>query len=273
MCRNTSSLSGLKTVVWKHDPVCLGVAHQAEALVAEVKEPGKRIRSTYEHVYQELFSKGEGSDVTICALGHEWPLHRIYLKQSPFFAALFNGGWKESGDRRITLNLLDENITQESLHIVFGSFYSDNFTITDKTVVGILAAATWFQMDEIRRLCSNFLCRYVKLESLIRLHTVAAKYNLPELNQACVDWLWLYLKLNPERLYCRSSQLLAEAYKYFAKDAAGFLESAKGAVYAPVFRAIRWEHVISHFRSTCQIIRDGIVPRRKMTFYFFTAMV
>lgn len=92
----------------------------------------KRIRSTYQHVYQELFSKGEGSDVTICALGHEWPLHRIYLKQSPFFAALFNGGWKESGDRRITLNLLDENITQESLHIVFGSFYSDYFSLTDK---------------------------------------------------------------------------------------------------------------------------------------------
>ncbi|VDK39406.1 unnamed protein product [Taenia asiatica] len=269
----------------------------------------KRIRSTYEHVYQELFSKGEGSDVIICALGHEWALHRIYLKQSPFFAALFNGGWKESSDRRITLNLLDENITQESLNIVFGSFYSDYVPLTDRTVVGILAAATWFQMDEIRRLCSDFLCRHVKLESLIHLHAAAAKYNLPELNQACVNWLvrsltilpdcppvfelmkrvpiplmqsvvscpklvvvqfeedvftcllkWLYLRLNPEKLYCCSSQLLAEAYKYFAKDAAGFLESAQGAAYAPVFRAIRWEHVISHFRSTCQIIRDGIVP-------------
>ncbi|VDD74931.1 unnamed protein product [Mesocestoides corti] len=168
----------------------------------------KRIRSTYEHVYRELFCRGEGSDITVSALGRDWALHRIYIKQSPFFAAMLEGGWKESESNRIILELSDENITHEALHVVFGSFYLDSVTLSDqvyhffalytKTVLSILAAATWFHLEDIRRLCSDFLRRTVRLDTLIDLYTIAGKYNLPELSQTCVNWLSQKLLVLPD---------------------------------------------------------------------------
>ena len=41
----------------------------------------KRIKSTSKYIYQTLFLDGENSDVTIQALGKEWKLHKLYLKQ------------------------------------------------------------------------------------------------------------------------------------------------------------------------------------------------
>lgn len=90
----------------------------------------KRIRATYEHIYKQMFIKGEGSDITVIALNREWRLHRVYLKHSPFFSALLEGGWKESNYEVLKLNLIDKNITEEGLHVTFGSFYSDDVQIT-----------------------------------------------------------------------------------------------------------------------------------------------
>uniref|UniRef100_A0A5K3F120 BTB domain-containing protein n=2 Tax=Mesocestoides corti TaxID=53468 RepID=A0A5K3F120_MESCO len=142
--------------------------------------------------------KGEGSDITVSALGRDWALHRIYIKQSPFFAAMLEGGWKESESNRIILELSDENITHEALHVVFGSFYLDSVTLSDQTVLSILAAATWFHLEDIRRLCSDFLRRTVRLDTLIDLYTIAGKYNLPELSQTCVNWLSQKLLVLPD---------------------------------------------------------------------------
>ncbi|VDK87549.1 unnamed protein product [Dibothriocephalus latus] len=147
----------------------------------------KRIRSTYEYVYRELFCKGEGSDIIVAALGYEWLLHRIYIKQSPFFAAMLDGGWKESDCNRIELELSDPAITKHALDVVFGSFYCDCVSLTDQTVLNILAAATWFHLEDIRQ-----------LDTIIEFHAVSGKYSLPELNQACVDWLSQKLLVIPD---------------------------------------------------------------------------
>ncbi|BHF67104.1 Germ cell-less protein-like 1 [Sparganum proliferum] len=158
----------------------------------------KRIRSTYEYVYRELFCKGEGSDIIVSALGYEWLLHRIYIKQSPFFAAMLDGGWKESDCNRIELELSDPAITKHALDVVFGSFYCDCVSLTDQTVLNILAAATWFHLEDIRQSCNDFLKREIRLDTVIEFHAVSGKYSLPELNQACVDWLAKKLLVIPD---------------------------------------------------------------------------
>ncbi|BHF67070.1 Germ cell-less protein-like 1 [Sparganum proliferum] len=158
----------------------------------------KRIRSTYEYVYRELFCKGEGSDIIVSALGYEWLLHRIYIKQSPFFAAMLDGGWKESDCNRIELELSDPAITKHALDVVFGSFYCDCVSLTDQTVLNILAAATWFHLEDIRQSCNDFLKREIRLDTVIEFHAVSGKYSLPELNQACVDWLAQKLLVIPD---------------------------------------------------------------------------
>lgn len=41
----------------------------------------KKLKSTSMYIYQTLFLNGENSDIKICALGEEWNLHKVYLRQ------------------------------------------------------------------------------------------------------------------------------------------------------------------------------------------------
>uniref|UniRef100_A0A914X2T6 BTB domain-containing protein n=1 Tax=Plectus sambesii TaxID=2011161 RepID=A0A914X2T6_9BILA len=64
--------------------------------------PRKRRRKklhTAEYIYERLFLGGENADVTISALGRKWNLHKVYLKQSLFFAGMFSGDWSESNQQ------------------------------------------------------------------------------------------------------------------------------------------------------------------------------
>ncbi|KAG5445776.1 Germ cell-less protein-like 1 [Clonorchis sinensis] len=149
----------------------------------------KRIRSTYNYVYRELFCKGEGSDLTVKSLNEEWHLHRLYVKQSPFFSAMLDGGWKESGCSVIELELSDPNITKSSLNTVFGAFYRDTILLSETTVLGVLASATWFHMDDIRSLCSDFMERRICMRNVVDFFQISKQYNLPHLLKRTVKWL------------------------------------------------------------------------------------
>ncbi len=68
--------------------------------------------------------------MTVEALGREWRLHRLYLRQSPFFASLFSGAWREGAEQeRVRITVADPNVTEEALHLALGSLYQVRFSI------------------------------------------------------------------------------------------------------------------------------------------------
>lgn len=121
-----------------------GVQTEEDRVVDVVKR--KKLKGTCDYIYQTLFLDCEGTDVTIEALGKEWKLHRIYLRQSKYFQSMFNGSWKESNENHITLEIPDENIDIEALNTAFGSLYCDEVIITPTSVVPLLAAANLLQL-------------------------------------------------------------------------------------------------------------------------------
>lgn len=60
-----------------------------------------------EYIYQALFLEGKNSDVTVCALGEEFYLHKVYLCQSHYFASMFGGSWIETTQNHITIDVVD----------------------------------------------------------------------------------------------------------------------------------------------------------------------
>jgi len=56
----------------------------------------RRLKSTSEYIYNALFLQGENSDIKIRALGQEWDLHKVYLRQAGYFSGMFNSSWKET---------------------------------------------------------------------------------------------------------------------------------------------------------------------------------
>ena len=66
---------------------------EIERLLSTPKK--KKLHTTSQYIYENLFQAGKESDVTVVTLGRSWPLHKLYLSQSPYFASLFSGRWKE----------------------------------------------------------------------------------------------------------------------------------------------------------------------------------
>lgn len=145
--------------------------------------------TTSQYIYRTLFVEGQNSDVIIVALGVEWPLHKVYLCQSPYFASMFSGDWKEREEGVVEVGIEDPRITCEALKIVFGSLYLDEITIAPGDVIPVLATATLFQLDELIRLCSEIMEETIKLDTVISYYEVAEQYGLTRLKKKCFDWL------------------------------------------------------------------------------------
>uniref|UniRef100_A0A6I8NAY2 BTB domain-containing protein n=1 Tax=Ornithorhynchus anatinus TaxID=9258 RepID=A0A6I8NAY2_ORNAN len=115
----------------------------------------KRMGSTANYIYQTLFLNGENSDIKICALGEEWSLHKLYLRQSGYFSSMFCGSWKESTVDVIELEIPDGNIDTEALQVAFGSLYRDDVLVESSRVISVLAAACMLQLAGWPRFTSS----------------------------------------------------------------------------------------------------------------------
>ena len=71
----------------------------------------KKLTSTAKYIYQALFKEERNSDISVHALGKIWHLHKVYLSQSPYFASMFGGGWREANEDYIHIEIIDPNIT------------------------------------------------------------------------------------------------------------------------------------------------------------------
>ena len=66
---------------------------QIERLLNTPKK--KKLHTTSQYIYDNLFLAGKDSDVELRALGKSWKLHKLYLQQSAYFASLFSGRWSD----------------------------------------------------------------------------------------------------------------------------------------------------------------------------------
>lgn len=83
----------------------------------------KKLLSTAQYIYRALFKEGNNSDVTVIALGKPWRLHKVYLCQSPYFASMFSGAWREAKEDIVHIKVIDPKINLDSLYTVLGSLY------------------------------------------------------------------------------------------------------------------------------------------------------
>ncbi|XP_045213883.1 germ cell-less protein-like 1 [Mercenaria mercenaria] len=149
----------------------------------------KRIKSTSKYIYQTLFLEGENSDVTIRALDRDWKLHKLYLKQSPYFASMFNGSWKESDLETIQIDIIDENISEDALKIAFGSLYKDDVFLKPVQIVSVLAAATLFQLESLIQQCSIMMKETMSSCAVCVYYSASQEYGLEDMRVKCLNWL------------------------------------------------------------------------------------
>ncbi|XP_057371757.1 protein germ cell-less-like isoform X1 [Daphnia carinata] len=163
-----------------------------------------RLMTTSQYIYKALFQEGKNHDVTLVIFEKEWNLHKIYLCQSPYFASMFSGSWKESDQSVIQIEILDSNINFDSLNTVLGSLYQDELIIQPSEVVSILATAALLQLDAIISKCCEVMTQTVNIKTVIRYYESSKSYGVSAVEKACLEWflvnLLCYVPETPDRL-------------------------------------------------------------------------
>ncbi|KAI0237829.1 Germ cell-less protein-like 1 [Lamellibrachia satsuma] len=149
----------------------------------------KKLKSTSKYIFETLFVNGEGSDIKLVALGKVWPLHKVYLCQSGYFASMFSGSWKESDLDVIHMNFPDENITESALRVALGSLYQDDVLLEPVGAVSVLAAATLLSLDGLIVQCADVLQETISAKTVCKYHSAAVTYGQQQLALECIDWL------------------------------------------------------------------------------------
>lgn len=153
------------------------------------KKKRKRCKSTSQYIYKALFMSGEGSDIVVEAFGHEWKLHKVYLKQAQFFSKMFDGKWKETDEKVIQLTIPDPNVNQEALDTAFGSLYTDDIEVSPKEAESILAAASLIQLEGLMQICAEVMKESVCCDNVWTYYESARRYGQNSVERTCVEWL------------------------------------------------------------------------------------
>lgn len=149
----------------------------------------KKLLTTTQYIFQALFKEQKNSDVAVMALGKVWHLHKVYLCQSPYFASMFNGSWREACENFVNIKILDPKITLESLETVFGCLYLDEIVIEPVGVVSVLATATLFQLDGIIERCTEVMTETTNAETAVAYYEAACQYGVQNVKKTAFNWL------------------------------------------------------------------------------------
>ncbi|KAL7637917.1 UNVERIFIED_CONTAM: hypothetical protein RMT77_011530 [Armadillidium vulgare] len=149
----------------------------------------RKLMSTSQYIYKTLFEEGKESDVTVSALGKLWHLHKVYLCQSPYFQSMFSGNWRETNESFIHIEIVDENISMESLHLALGSFYLDELNFEPSHVIPLLATAILLQMDPVVDQCTAVMIETINIQTVLKYQEAAKRYGVICVEKACRTWL------------------------------------------------------------------------------------
>ncbi|WKY04777.1 hypothetical protein Q1695_005637 [Nippostrongylus brasiliensis] len=166
------------------------------------ESPPKKITKldTAKYVYERLFLQGEGSDITVHAIGHVWHLHKLYLQQCKYFEVLLQGNWKDSKEDVIHLEFPDENVTRDGLHAVLGSLYNNQIELDLDNAAGVLSAASVLQLESVLERCGDAMADNILPSNVLRYLNLAEMYGLPQVTNRAFHLLkWNFWRIMKSR--------------------------------------------------------------------------
>ncbi|CAH6779984.1 germ cell-less protein-like 2 [Phodopus roborovskii] len=150
-------------------------------------------------------------------------------------------------------------------------------TINVKTVCSYYVAAETYRLKSVKTQCFDWLLCNLMIHPSVRLYKdidIKVMYLLVSSSdllvlQREIDLYntlkkWIFLYFNPrwkgslERLFTSANSWLSRHMEFI--DSITFLESEEGLVFQPVFRQLRFQHIICDLTSTTILEQDRLIP-------------
>ncbi|XP_065838033.1 kelch-like protein 20 [Oscarella lobularis] len=131
-------------------------------------------------------------DVVICTEdGQRFPAHRIILASaSDFFSAMFGGAFLESERNRTDDDVAIRNVEGAAMKMLIEYAYRGKTECPEsaENVLSLYEAAQYIQMDELVRMCSDWLKDHVDHSNCVSIGIVADKYGNSDLLRIADDF-------------------------------------------------------------------------------------
>ena len=159
-------------------------------VASEIRD-GKYIYKPDGH-FTAVFSKlaklkvsDELCDITVKIESREFRAHKLILIScSPYFEAMFLSGMSESRQQRVELQGIDPNAFESVLDL----FYTGEICITTENVQSVLSAASIFQIEHLKRACSQYLQKHLAPSNCLGIKAFAEAHGCHQLAKQAMKY-------------------------------------------------------------------------------------
>ncbi|XP_022109754.1 kelch-like ECH-associated protein 1 [Acanthaster planci] len=137
-------------------------------------------------VLNELRQKKDLCDVTLVVETVKFHVHKVVLAScSPYFKAMFTGGFHECSKRKIELKDVHPCVFSSIIDFM----YTSEITINEHNVLTILPKAVMYQIKDVIECCCTFLQEELDPSNCIGISVYAQQHGLTSLYQVAREFI------------------------------------------------------------------------------------
>ncbi|XP_044010314.1 speckle-type POZ protein-like [Aphidius gifuensis] len=137
--------------------------------------------------WKKLLLSEKSADVTIKVGQKSFrAIKGILAVRSPVFAAMFDHEqFEENKKNEVVIDDIDEDVFEEFLHYI----YTDESPNVDKMTMELLAVADKYQVDCLKNICEEIICKTINVNNAANILVFSDKYNLEKLDKKCLEFI------------------------------------------------------------------------------------